>query len=88
MELLNVKIITPQQIIFQGQAISISSKNSIGPFDILPQHANFITLTENTDIVIRQTNGKEVKFNFPLAIINTFHNEVSIYTNIQLPQID
>ncbi len=87
-EYLNVRILTPQSILFNGQATSLSSVNSVGPFDILAEHANFITLTENSDIIIRTTNGEEVKFNFPLAIIYTIHNNITIYTSIQLPQLE
>lgn len=50
---LKVKVLSPNQILFQGLALSISSKNSFGNFDILPYHANFITLVQNQPITIR-----------------------------------
>lgn len=51
--ILNVKIISPTQTIFQGEAYSVSSANSAGKFDILPYHANFITMVQKSPIVLR-----------------------------------
>lgn len=80
---LHVRIISPQQLILDTEARSISSRNSQGNFDILPQHANFITLVENYPIVVMPPNQKPLTFNFPLAIIMTSENKVNIYTYIQ-----
>lgn len=87
MNYLNVRIITPRKVLFTEQVKSISSENSLGRFDILPNHANFITIIEKVPITIRKLNNKEVNFNFPLAIVYTKDNQVNIYTEIQLPQI-
>lgn len=95
---LHVRIISPQQLILETDAQSVSSKNTQGNFDILPQHANFITLVENSPIVVRiskpaspakpaslgeRGEQKPLTFKFPLAIILTRENRVDIYTYIQ-----
>lgn len=80
---LHIRIISPQQLILDTEASSISSKNSQGSFDILPQHANFITLIENFPIVVRIPGQKPRAFKFPLAIIMNTENKVNIYTYIQ-----
>lgn len=85
--ILYVRIISPTQLIFQGQAQSVSSKNVDGVFDILPQHANFITLIEGNPIIVRTPDKKSLSFNLPLAIIFTRENKVNIYTYIQ-PQVN
>ncbi|MDD5147546.1 MAG: hypothetical protein PHV63_03330 [Candidatus Daviesbacteria bacterium] len=84
---LHVRIVSPQQLILNAEAVSVSSKNAQGNFDILAQHANFITLVENSPIVIRQAGQKPLVFKFPLAIIMTTENKVNIYTYIQ-PQTE
>lgn len=83
--ILHVKVISPKETIFDGEALSVSSKNSIGPFDILPEHANFITVIEGNPIMIRtpQKEKEPLTFNFPLAIIYNINNKVSIYTDVQ-----
>ena len=82
---LHVRIISPQQLLLDTEAISVSSKNLQGPFDILPQHANFITLIEESPIVVRITGKKPVAFKFPLSIILARDNKVDIYTYVQPP---
>jgi len=80
---LHVRIISPQQLLLDTEAISVSSKNLQGPFDILPQHANFITLIEESPIVVRITGKKPVAFKFPLSILLVRENQVDIYTYVQ-----
>ena len=82
---LHVRIISPRQMILDAEAESISSKNLQGSFDILPQHANFITLVENYPIVVRIHQQKPLSFKIPLAIILAKENKVDIYTYIQPP---
>jgi F0F1-type ATP synthase epsilon subunit len=79
LELLNVRVLTPSQFLFNGQALSVSSINATGKFDILPQHANFITLIENQTITIQKPDRKSINFQFHQAIIYAARNEVSIY---------
>lgn len=92
-ELLHVRIISPQQLILETEATSVSSENSQGPFDILPEHANFITVIENTPIIVRPASRgeppkeKPVTYTFPLSIIRVTANQVNIYTYIQ-PDLD
>lgn len=78
--ILHVRIVTPSRLLFEDNASSISSINSNGRFDILPEHANFITLIENQDIIIATSKKQVVKYKFPLAIIYTSQNAVNIYT--------
>lgn len=86
-DLLKIKILSPNDVIFQGQARSVSSKNSFGNFDILPYHANFITMVQKEPIIVRDEKNKPVKYDFPLAIIYSANNEVKVYTDI-VPKID
>lgn len=85
---LHIRIISPQKLILDVYAYAVSSENSKGKFDILPYHANFITLVEDQPIVIRPTEKTDkthqLSFKFPLAVISVTENTVNIYTNIQL----
>jgi F0F1-type ATP synthase epsilon subunit len=77
--ILSIAINSPEKVIWEGRGTSVSSTNSKGPFDILPQHANFVTIIENKPIVI-QTGGHELNFNFPLCILYARDNYVYGYT--------
>ena len=80
---LHLKISTPFQIVYEGEIQSISSINTAGKFDILPEHANFITLIDNKPVIVRSIDKEQKEFNFPLAILYVHGNRVNIYTNIQ-----
>lgn len=79
---LEVKITSPNEILWQGDAEAVSSKNSQGPFDILPEHANFITLIKDTPIVLHLGGGKTEEFSFERAVMHTENNVVTIYAQL------
>ena len=81
--LLKLRIISPKQTIFEGPVYSVSGVNFAGKFDILPAHANFITLIENQPINIKKISGEIETFKFPLAIVYTQKDQVNIYTDIK-----
>lgn len=81
---LQIRIISPKQDVQVGEAVAVSSNNSDGPFDILPQHANFVTLVENHPIIIIRPDQQKVTYQFPFAIIYAAKNKVRIYTDIQV----
>jgi len=80
-DLLKVRINSPEKVIWEGEAASVSSVNTDGPFDILPMHANFITILEKREIIVRSPSG-EKKYTFDASVIYTHSNNVYIYTNI------
>lgn len=81
-ETLEVIIQTPNKIILRSKALAVSSKSSLGPFDILPRHANLIALVQNTPITIILENREKVEYIFPMAIVYNIKNIVKIYTDI------
>lgn len=84
---LTVRVISPKQILFSGEALSISSKNSFGKFDILPSHAKFLTFIENQKIEVKTVERKNLEFKFPFAIIYNNDNKVDIFTDITVTKI-
>ncbi len=80
---LHLKISTPFQIVYEGEVQSVTSTNTEGKFDVLPEHANFITLIDNKPVTVRPKGEQPKEFNFPLAILYVHGNRVNIYTNIQ-----
>ena len=74
-----VTVTTPFQVLFSGPALGLSSTNSVGKFDIIPEHANFITIVEKQPIIIEVPNQKPVTFNFNQAIIYNRNNHISVY---------
>ena len=76
-----VKISTPTDVLWEGEAVSVSSINSQGPFDILAQHANFVTLVQGEPISVK-TDLREKQYSFKNAVIHTSRNSVRIYGDV------
>lgn len=78
---LNVRVITLGEVLWEGEAVSLSAENTTGPFDILPQHANFITILKGSPIVIKTKDG-EKSFSFSRSLLFAKENEVKVYADI------
>jgi F0F1-type ATP synthase epsilon subunit len=77
-----VVVATPDEQIWEGKAESVSSENSAGTFDILPQHANFVTMIKGKPIIVRTQSDGEKTFTYKNAVITVKEDKVSIYTDI------
>ena len=56
---MSVKVSSPFKVYYEGDAFSISGENATGPFDILPQHHNFISLLNPCELIVRSPKGDE-----------------------------
>jgi len=67
---------------YQGQVASITSFNKKGKFDVLPQHANFISLIQKS-LLIRDDRGetREIKVNNGLMRVK--EDNVEVYIGIE-----
>ena len=79
---LSVQISSPEKVIWIGKAVSVSSKNSQGKFDILPRHANFMSIIKNEPIIIEAKGGTKKEYKFNRAIIYNYSNKTSIYAEV------
>ena len=68
-------------ILYEGKVDSLSSYNDSGPFDVLPLHANFISLIKKS--VSLRLRGKVVE-ELPIetGVIAVRENEVEVYLGI------
>lgn len=78
---LYVVISSPERVEWEGEADAVSSENSIGTFDILPGHANFVTMIEKKPIVIRRRDGRK-EYTFNASVIYVRSNNVTVYVNL------
>ena len=76
-----VSVKATDKVLWEGEADSVSSTNSQGPFDVLPLHSNFISVIENKPIIVRI--GKEKKeYTFPFSVMYAHSNKVQVFTNL------
>ncbi|HEY4502780.1 MAG TPA: hypothetical protein VJH21_03045 [Candidatus Paceibacterota bacterium] len=77
----DVVINSPDKLLWEGRAQSISSENSKGTFDVLPEHANFITMIENKPIIVR-TGTTDHTFNYENAVLSVRDGKATVYAGI------
>ena len=82
-DILNVVIISSQELVYSGPARAVSAYNGQGHFDVMPQHAKFITVLTDKPITIYSTEeGENKEFSFPRAIMHVAENLVEIYADV------
>jgi F0F1-type ATP synthase epsilon subunit len=82
MQTLKLRIISPIEDVFDGEILYLSSRNSSGNFDVLPEHANFITLITDVPITVVKPTGEKQTFRFPLAVLRCVDDKIEIFTDI------
>ena len=78
---LQVRIRSAQKLIWEGKASSVSSVNTNGAFDVLPNHARFITVIEDQPIIVQGINERK-KFSFERTVLSVANDVVSVYVGI------
>ena len=74
-----VTILSPEAIVWKGEVFSISSANIEGTFDIIPDHARFMTFIEKTPISLCELDDSERVFTFDTAVLFFQDNVAKIY---------
>ena len=78
---LRVRITQATDLLWEGEATSVTSTNLDGPFDVLPLHANFVTLIKDQPILVHEEGGKESTYNFKQSVMYVQDNVVKIYAD-------
>ena len=65
------------KLLFDGKAKSVSLKNSLGPFDILPKHENYISSTFG-EITIYNSKGEKWQVNHQTGIVKVTTDKVEV----------
>lgn len=80
---MRVKVQSPQQVFFDEMAVSISAANATGPFDILPQHHNFITLLDACVLLIRRPGPQaEQRIKIAAGLMHVKQDEVTVFLDV------
>lgn len=69
-------------IIFSGKVESVTSYNKKGKFDILPTHANFISLIFDK-ITVRTSSGETKEIAIKNALLRVRQDVVEVYVGIE-----
>lgn len=77
-----LKVVSREGILYEGETVSITSYNDYGIFDVLAQHANFISLI-NRGVIIKDKKNEERNIKFDNALLKVFKNNVEIYVGVE-----
>jgi F0F1-type ATP synthase epsilon subunit len=79
---MHVKLYTPLKVYYDGQALSVSANNQVGPFDVLPHHRNFITLLAPGSITVRAPGKKDLVLPIDKGIMHVRTDDVKVFLDI------
>lgn len=71
----------PFHIYYEGSAFSVSAKNRVGPFDILPGHADFFSMLVPCTITI-DTGTEQLSFEIYSGMLTVRSDQVLLFVNM------
>ncbi len=86
-KLLQVRVRDTQKIIYEGSVDRVSSFNEVGPFDVYPTHANFISIIRQ-ELAFYQHKEKVKELKIEQAVMKVKQDKVSIFLGIEAFQLD
>jgi F0F1-type ATP synthase epsilon subunit len=81
---IKVRIMSPVALVWEVDATAITAENSAGVFDILPDHARFLSLMNNTPFTVELVDGTKKLFTFENAMLFFEDNIAVIYIQEEL----
>jgi F0F1-type ATP synthase epsilon subunit len=78
---MHIKVYAPFKTYYDDIGTSISAVNETGPFDILPQHHNFMTLLNAGDVIVR-TDADEKKIPIQRGIMHVKADRVIVFLDV------
>jgi len=79
---LHIKVYSPFNTYYDGDADSISAENDTGPFDVLLGHRNFLTLLKPCEIVIRKKGQDDEKIEITRGLMHVNSNKAVIFLDV------
>jgi len=77
-----IRISNPHEVVWEGKVVALTSENTQGKFDVLAEHANFITIIKDKPIRLLFVDGTTKDYSFPRAVIYNRNNQVFVHTQI------
>jgi len=81
-EVLSVKIFSPREVYFDGEAQSLTASNDTGTFDILPLHHSFITLLNSGTITVGLADGKQKVLEIEKGLLRLKNNQAVVFLDV------
>jgi len=79
---MHVKIYAPFKVYYDGPAASVTAVNRVGPFDVLPNHHNFISLLQPSNVVVRAPGKEDFTLKVTRGVIHVKADEVKVFLDV------
>lgn len=76
--MLNLKIVSPERIEFEGQVESVRVPGSMGSFEILTSHAPIISSLDKGIVEYTLADGQKISLNISGGFVEVQRNVVSL----------
>jgi len=77
----NVVVQGKNGMLAQSKVSAITSQNEVGTFDVLPNHANFISLIKNY-LILHLPQNTQKEFKFTQGVIEVKNNTVNVFIDV------
>lgn len=81
-ETVQIKIYSPSKVYFDGPAYSLSAVNDTGPFDVLAEHKNFISLIKPCDIRVRKPDNIDFVLPVSRGVLHVKKDKILVFLDI------
>ena len=81
MDTVEVVVRRREGVAFSGRVFAVSSTNEIGNFDVLPNHANFISTIRDL-LTIHHTKTRQQDFKVESGVLRAKGNLIEVYIGI------
>lgn len=80
-DVMSLKVISPEGVIFEGEAKALELLNELGPFSVFPYHETFITIIKS-NIKIFDKNEHQKEIPIENGIIRIYLNKVEVFLGL------
>ncbi len=84
---IKVQIFSLKGQVYNGEVKAISSYNNKGSFDILPKHANFISIITKK-LILHLNNGEKKEIPLDLGVLKHLQDKTKIYLGMKAELVD
>lgn len=76
-----LKIVTPNEVFFEGGAVSVVAPGTVGYLGILKNHAPLVTTLDKGNLTFRNEEGKTQSFKVQGGFLEVLQNRVLVLTD-------
>ena len=75
---MTLEIISPSEVLFKGEAESVTLPGEMGSFTVLKNHASLISVLKKGDVTFKSTDGEERNIPVKGGLVDVDPNIVSV----------